>query len=89
MSECRRFFITGKVQGVFFRSSTQKQAKQLQLTGYAINLSDGRVEVVACGETLPLDELEQWLWKGSRAARVDDIHTEIIDWQLFEKFTTG
>ena len=89
MSECRRFIITGKVQGVYFRAHTQKQAKSLHLTGYAVNLVNGNVEVVACGELTQLDELEKWLWQGSPSSRVDDVKTESIDFQLFENFTTG
>ena len=45
-----RFCITGKVQGVFFRASTRKQALRLGLRGYAKNLADGSVEVLAVGK---------------------------------------
>ncbi|HTC27493.1 acylphosphatase [Dyella sp.] len=68
-----RFLVTGKVQGVFFRASARNEALKLRLRGYARNLPDGRVEVVACGDAAAVDELEQWLWQGPPAARVDDV----------------
>ncbi|RUL63910.1 acylphosphatase [Dyella dinghuensis] len=68
-----RFLVTGKVQGVFFRASARNEALRLKLRGYARNLPDGRVDVVACGDAAAVDELEQWLWQGPPAARVDDV----------------
>ncbi|HUA80594.1 MAG TPA: acylphosphatase [Dyella sp.] len=68
-----RFLVAGRVQGVFFRASTRNEALRLGLDGYARNLSDGRVEVVACGTAEALDQLEQWLWQGPPAARVDEV----------------
>ncbi|RDS82370.1 acylphosphatase [Dyella psychrodurans] len=70
---CARFFVSGRVQGVFFRASTRQQALRLGLRGYARNLSDGRVEVVACGNAEAVSELEQWLWQGPPAAQVDEV----------------
>ncbi len=78
MAESRRWLIAGRVQGVFFRESTRRQAKPLSLTGHAINLSDGRVEVMAWGEREALDQLGNWLQKGPPAARVDRIETEPV-----------
>lgn len=68
-----RFLVSGKVQGVFFRASTRNEALRLGLNGYALNLADGRVEVVAEGRPEALQELEQWLWQGPPAAQVDDV----------------
>ena len=68
-----RFLVSGKVQGVFFRASTRNEALRLGLSGYARNLADGRVEVVASGRPDALHELEQWLWQGPSAARVDEV----------------
>jgi acylphosphatase len=68
-----RFLVSGKVQGVFFRASTRDEALRLGLNGYARNLADGQVEVVAAGRTEALHELEQWLWQGPPAARVSDV----------------
>ncbi len=67
---CRKCIVKGRVQGVFFRASTQVQARRLQISGYARNLADGNVEVMACGTAAALDELQQWLWVGPAAAEV-------------------
>jgi acylphosphatase len=69
----RRFLISGRVQGVFFRASTREQALQLGLVGYARHLSDGRVEVLAMGAVNALASLEQWLWQGPPAAEVTEV----------------
>jgi len=69
--ETRCWRVHGRVQGVFFRASTQRQARPLGLAGYALNLPDGTVEVAARGPAQALDDLEQWLKKGPPAARVD------------------
>jgi acylphosphatase len=69
----RRFLVSGKVQGVFYRASTRNEALRLGLDGYARNLPDGRVEVVAGGRPEALRELEQWLRQGPPAAKVDDV----------------
>ena len=68
--------ISGKVQGVGFRNFTQTNARQLGINGYAKNLANGKVEVVAEGEKLKLISLIEKLWEGPRASRVDDIEIE-------------
>jgi acylphosphatase len=68
-----RFLVGGKVQGVFFRASTREQALKLGLRGYAKNLPDGRVEVLAEGGQRALDALERWLHVGPPMARVDSV----------------
>lgn len=70
---CRRCFVSGRVQGVFFRASTARKAAELGVTGHAINLDDGRVEVLAIGPADALDALCGWLRRGPPAARVDDL----------------
>ena len=75
MSACRSFLVSGRVQGVFFRASTRDKALSLGLSGYARNLADGRVEVVACGSGDALGELEAWLHEGPRMAQVSDVQT--------------
>lgn len=57
-------YVYGRVQGVGFRFATQHQATALGLTGYARNLDDGSVEVVACGEQEQVDQLLAWLKQG-------------------------
>ena len=68
--------ISGKVQGVGFRNFTQMNAKQLGINGYAKNLPNGQVEVVAEGDKSQLDALVAFLKKGPRFARVDFLNVE-------------
>jgi len=85
--QCMQFKVMGKVQGVWYRDSTQKQAEQIGLTGWVRNLPDGSVEVLACGEPEQLKQLHQWLHQGSRLARVDSVQAKQSYWQSFEGFT--
>jgi len=88
MTSARRFTIKGRVQGVFFRESTRRVAEGLGITGHAINLSNGDVEVLACGAPEALDQLAEWLKEGPRMASVTEIRTEIIECETPGKFTT-
>ncbi len=72
-------FVSGRVQGVFFRSSTQGRAAQLGLAGWVRNLSDGRVEVFAQGASDELHELRRWLEQGPPDARVEAVHVEQVE----------
>ncbi len=65
--------VEGRVQGVFFRATTQEQARALGLSGYVRNLPDGSVEVYACGEREALERLKRWLWEGPAHARVTQV----------------
>ncbi|MFW2405136.1 MAG: acylphosphatase [Gammaproteobacteria bacterium] len=75
---CKRFFVSGRVQGVFFRGSTAKEAARLGISGSAVNLADGRVEVLATGSSAAVDQLAAWLQHGPQWARVDDV-AEIVE----------
>lgn len=88
MSRCMRYLVSGRVQGVYFRGATQLVARRLHLCGWARNLSDGRVEVIACGESTSLKELEHWLWQGPPHARVDDVVSEEIEQRAYADFET-
>lgn len=70
---CRRCLVSGRVQGVWFRGSARNQALALGVTGYAKNLDDGRVELLACGEPQALDAFQSWLERGPELARVDGL----------------
>jgi acylphosphatase len=87
--KCRRFRITGRVQGVFFRDSTRQQACKLGLTGNARNMPDGSVEVVACGSEDALLRLEDWLQSGPPMASVASVESTDVDRPRFRKFTIG
>jgi acylphosphatase len=69
----RRFRVTGKVQGVYFRHSTRLEAERLALSGYARNLPDGSVEVLVQGPAAAVIELHQWLHRGPKSARVEAV----------------
>lgn len=79
-----RFFISGKVQGVFFRASAQAEAERLGLAGWALNLEGGRVEVLAVGSSSEIAEFAMWLEHGPPGARVDGIETELADVEEYE-----
>ena len=89
VKQCRRALVEGRVQGVWFRGSTQQQAKKLAITGWAKNLPDGRVEVLMCGEESALNTLQTWLHKGPPMARVDSVTVSEEPLQAFDRFTTG
>lgn len=89
MKVCMRYHVAGRVQGVWYRAATQQMAVALEITGHAVNLPDGRVEVLACGERLKLAELERWLWQGPPAAQVERVDGEEVEFRAAEGFTKG
>jgi len=70
---CRHFIVSGRVQGVFYRASTQRKAQQLNLAGWVRNLPNSNVELVAAGDDALLDRLEEWLWQGPDMAVVTQL----------------
>ncbi|MFQ6004437.1 MAG: acylphosphatase [Woeseia sp.] len=86
---CRRYRITGRVQGVWFRGSTRDMATSLALTGYARNLADGSVEVLACGRPGALDKLETWLQRGPQMATVTGVEAEALPYRQIDGFSTA
>ena len=83
---CIHCYIAGTVQGVWFRASTKEQAEQLGITGWARNLPDGRVEVLACGEKEKVEQLHVWLKHGPRLAYVTECSYEALPWQEYGSF---
>ena len=83
---CLRYRVTGRVQGVFFRASTEAQARRLQLTGWVRNCGNGDVELVACGEPARLEQLERWLWQGPPSAQVSAVQRQEWPWQDWTGF---
>ena len=79
----RRFLVRGKVQGVFFRASTARLAEQLGLRGYARNLPDGCVEVLAVGAATAVESLGGWLRQGPPRARVTGV---IVQEEVAEEY---
>lgn len=74
-----RCLVSGRVQGVWFRGTTQTQATRLGVTGHARNLEDGRVEVLAFGDDAAVDQLVAWLHRGPTLARVEHVDITVID----------
>jgi len=68
-----RLFVTGKVQGVFFRQTLKVMAKKNDVFGWVKNLEDGRVEAVLEGETEKVSRLIEWAHGGPANARVEDV----------------
>ena len=68
-----RIFVTGKVQGVFFRQSLKVMAKKNEIFGWVKNLTDGRVEAVLEGNEEQIGRLLDWAHRGPANARVDDV----------------
>jgi acylphosphatase len=76
---CQRSFVSGRVQGVFYRATCVRKAEALGLSGFARNLPDGRVEVLACGEQVAVTQFVAWLWEGSAASKVTSVDTADVD----------
>jgi acylphosphatase len=74
----RRCYISGRVQGVFYRASARHKAIELGCAGYACNLDDGRVEVLAVGEPHAVQSLLDWLWRGSPGSDVKFVEVREI-----------
>ena len=89
MQTCKKCLVSGRVQGVFYRLSTQQQAQLLDVTGYAINLADGRVEVLGCGEAEKVEHLCEWLWTGPAGAEVTEVNCENVEEIPPAYFTTA
>ena len=81
-------YISGRVQGVFYRASTYEKARELGLQGWVRNLPDGRVELFCQGPEDQVDRLLEWCKVGPPAARVDNIdattHSPIDEYTSFE-----
>jgi acylphosphatase len=69
-------YISGQVQGVFFRDSTREKAEQLGLAGWVRNLPDGRVEALFEGPSENVREMVRWCEEGPSHAEVGDVDTE-------------
>ncbi|WP_281193350.1 acylphosphatase [Halorubrum sp. F4] len=66
-------YVSGRVQGVFYRASTRDAARERGVDGWVRNLDDGRVEAVFEGTEAAVDGMVEWCRTGSPAAEVDDV----------------
>ncbi|MBW2982383.1 acylphosphatase [Candidatus Woesearchaeota archaeon] len=82
MKKRLHIIVSGRVQGVFYRLTTKRQAKILNLTGWVKNKDDGTVEIIAEGEEENLRKLIAWCRKGPLIARIDNLETK---WKEYKK----
>ena len=81
--------MSGRVQGVWFRDSTRRKALELGVNGSAINLPDGRVQVIAQGEPAAVAALCEWLWQGSEQSQVAGVVCEPYQGPGMQGFVIG
>ena len=89
---CKKCLVGGRVQGVFYRATAAQRARELGISGYAKNLPDGRVEVLACGEAEVVQTFVNWLWTGSSASRVTSVDATDVSMDASQRpksFGTG
>ena len=79
---CARVFVSGRVQGVFFRYSCAREARAARLRGAVRNLSDGRVEAVFQGPKSDVERLISWCHEGPPAAKVADV---TVSWEPLDE----
>ncbi len=87
IQSARRCVVSGRVQGVFYRASTQQRAQKLGLTGWVRNRPDGGVEVFACGEAEQLEALCRWLQQGPEMAKVSSVECQDCAVEAFTDFS--
>ncbi len=81
-------WVSGLVQGVFYRRFVQEAALKLGLTGWATNLEDGRVEILLSGEKADIEHLIALLWRGPPKAVVENLQSQEVPWQNLKGFIT-
>jgi acylphosphatase len=87
MKKTMHCYVTGRVQGVWFRASTQEQAVLYGLTGWVQNLPDGRVEVMASGAEEQVNLLRKWLTRGPELAHVMKVECEEVEYLDYDRFS--
>ena len=83
---CIHYFISGTVQGVWFRASAQEKAVELHLTGWVKNTYDGRVECTVSGKEENIASFEKWLKIGPPSAKVEHIEKTPQELRHFVEF---
>jgi acylphosphatase len=78
--------VSGKVQGVFYRASTEKEAKKIGVTGFVRNEPNGNVYIEAQGTEAQLEELIKWCKRGPERARVDAVTSNEIQLATESRF---
>lgn len=78
--------IKGKVQGVFFRKSTQEKAQQLGISGWVQNDPDGSVRIEIEGSAKAIEQMEKWLHTGPKRAEVNELIIKEGEWKGYKTF---
>ena len=89
MQQCVKAWVYGKVQGVGYRLFCKRKAKELGLSGYALNLPDGKVELLLCGTEASLELMLVALHQGPAFANVLGVDVEPCGPQSVVGFMTG
>jgi acylphosphatase len=84
--KCVQIQVSGKVQGVWFRASTQRKANELNIKGIVKNLPNGDVYIEAEGEESILEDFTKWCYLGSDHSRVDNVIISEMETKSFEDF---
>ncbi|MFB6180932.1 MAG: acylphosphatase [Candidatus Nanohalobium sp.] len=79
-------WVSGRVQGVGFRASTRRRARNNDVTGWVKNLEDGRVEAVLEGDEEDVAEVMDWMREGPSMARVEDVEFQEEKPEILERF---
>ncbi|MFD1569194.1 acylphosphatase [Halorubrum laminariae] len=79
-------YVSGRVQGVYYRATTRDTAREAGVDGWVRNLDDGRVEAVFEGDEAAVREMVEWCETGSRAAEVDDVAAEYEELEGLDGF---
>jgi len=80
-------YISGKVQGVFYRASTRDKALELGITGYVENLPDGRVHATIQGDEASCRQFIAWCHNGPERAEVSKVNVSPVNAPSYETFT--
>lgn len=84
--KCLQGLVKGRVQGVFFRAETQRQATMLGIGGWVRNTPEGHVELLLCGNDAALQSMREWLGHGPAMAHVDALELRSVDCELHQHF---
>jgi len=84
--KCTHIIVSGRVQGVFFRDNARRKALELGLKGYAKNLPNGTVEIVAEGDESKIKDLVEFIEKSPGASKVANVEVEDKEPRNFESF---
>lgn len=79
-------FVSGRVQGVYYRATTREEAQEQGVDGWVRNLDDGRVEAVFEGPSHAVESMVEWCHTGSTQADVSNVDIEYSDPEGIEEF---